>query len=48
MHQISDELKFLNAKDLGLLQSSIQRKLQKPDYIPYLEHIDNYVLSKLK
>jgi len=48
MHQISDELKFLNAKDLGILQSSIQKKLQKEDYVPYLDHLDNYVLSKLK
>ena len=48
MHQIADELKFLKAQDLGTLQSRVQAKLQKPDYAPYLAHIDNYVLAKLK
>ena len=48
MHQIADELKFLKAQDLGTLQSRINQKLSKPDYAPYLEHIDNYVLAKLK
>ena len=48
MHQIADELKFLKAQDLGLLQSRIQTKLQKDDYAPYVDHIDKYVLAKLK
>ena len=48
MHQIADELKFLKAQDLGILQSRINQKLSQPVYQPYLEHIDNYVLSKLK
>ena len=47
LHQIADELKFLNSKDLGMLQQSIQKKLQKSEYRSYLDHIDNYVLSKL-
>lgn len=48
MHQIADELKFLKAQDLGTLQSRIQAKLSKADYAPYVDHIDQYVLAKLK
>ena len=48
MHQIADELKLLKPQDLGTLQHRIQMKLAKPEYGPYLDHIDQYVLSKLK
>ena len=48
MHQVADELKFLNARDVGKLTASLQRKLDRPDYQPYLEHIDQYILANLK
>ena len=48
MHQIADELKLLKPQDLGTLQHRIQMKLAKPEYSPYLDHIDQFVLSKLK
>ena len=48
MHQIADELKFLKAQDLGTLQTRIQAKLNKEEYSPYIKHIDDYVLAKLK
>ena len=48
MHLVADELKFLNQKDLGRLQNNLSMKLGRPDYVPYTNHIDEYVLKKLK
>lgn len=48
MHQIADELKFLKAQDLGNLNARINAKLDKEEYAPYIKHIDDYVLAKLK
>jgi len=34
--------------DLSKLRDRLNMKLAKPEYEPYIDHLDKYVLSKLK
>jgi hypothetical protein len=45
---VSDEIKLLNTRDLGIFKQELDKQMLREDMADYFKHIDDCILRKLQ